>query len=208
MPRLSRDVLITEKIDGTNASVFIRETSGLEPMSRNSVAIVGNFEIFAGSRTRWVTPEKDNHGFARWVRDHAPDLVELGEGHHFGEWWGQGIQRNYGLKTKRFSLFNVDRWCHHLLKPQKVGESWDEKARVMVPKFQTPAPACCEVVPVLYRGYFSTGIADAMLCDLTEVGSLASPGFMDPEGIIVYHIAGRVGFKKTIKDDDKAKGAA
>ena len=206
MPRLSRDIVITEKIDGTNASIFIRETSGLEPMSRDSVAIVGNCEIFVGSRTRWITPQNDNYGFARWVRENAPDLVDLGEGHHFGEWWGQGIQRNYGLNEKRFSLFNVDRWCHHLIKPQQVGESWDEASRTMVPKFQTPAPACCDVVPVLYRGPFDTHRIEFEVDALHDFGSLASLGFMDPEGIIVYHIAGRVGFKKTIKDDDKAKG--
>ena len=163
--------------------------------------------MLAGSRTRWITPDKgnDNHGFAAWVARNFDGLKKLGPGHHFGEWWGQGIQRNYGMTEKRFSLFNVDRWCRHDEKPKQVGESWDEENRVMVPKFQTCAPECCHVVPVLYRGVFSTGIADAMLCDLSERGSASAPGFMNPEGIVIYHIAGRVGFKKTLGNDG-AKG--
>jgi hypothetical protein len=31
---------------------------------------------------------------------------------------------------------------------------------------------------------------------------------MDPEGVIVWHTAAQVGFKKTIKNDDKPKSKA
>ncbi len=79
--RLSRECVITEKIDGTNASVFIGE----------------NGEFLTGSRTRWITPDDDNYGFSHWAHDHKAELLELGPGHHFGEWWGEGCQRNYGL---------------------------------------------------------------------------------------------------------------
>jgi hypothetical protein len=69
--------------------------------------------MLAGSRSQYITPERDNHGFARWVQDDADELWALGEGRHFGEWWGSGIQRGYGLQKgeKRFSLFNVARWA-------------------------------------------------------------------------------------------------
>jgi len=60
---------------------------------------------------------------------------------------------------------------------------------------------------VLYRGEFCTSEIDDALYDLCMGGSQAALGFPHPEGIIVYHIAGRVGFKKTIKGDDKAKGS-
>ena len=30
-------------------------------------------------------------------------------------------------------------------------------------------------------------------------------GFMRPEGIVVFHVAGNVGFKKTIEKDDMPK---
>ena len=55
--RLSRACTITEKIDGTNASVFIGE----------------NGTFLCGSRTRWITPEDDNFGFARWAHDHKEE---------------------------------------------------------------------------------------------------------------------------------------
>lgn len=92
--RLSRMCVITEKLDGTNASITITEDG----------------QFLCGSRTRWITPEDDNYGFARWAHDHKDELMTLGPGTHFGEWWGHGIQRKYDLEEKRFSLFNVARW--------------------------------------------------------------------------------------------------
>jgi len=163
--RLSRECVITEKIDGTNAQVYITEDG----------------QIHFGSRTRWITPEDDNYGFARWGMEHRGELLQLGEGRHFGEWWGQGIQRKYGMTEKRFSLFNVFRW--------------DGEDR----------PACCSVVPTLYRGDFINDAVTAALEDLRVNGSKASPGFMKPEGIVVYHTAGRMYFKKTIEKDSEPK---
>ena len=49
--RLSREAIITEKIDGTSGCIFITDD--------------GQFLI--GSRTRWITPEQDNYGFAKWA---------------------------------------------------------------------------------------------------------------------------------------------
>lgn len=167
MARLSREILITEKIDGTNAQVWIGE----------------NGEVRAGSRNRWLTYSDDNFGFCKWVMDHRDELLTLGPGRHFGEWWGSGIQRRYGLAEKRFSLFNVTRW----------GEV---------------RPACCHVVPVLYRGEFSTEAVEASLDSLRELGSEAAPGFMNPEGVVVFHTAANVGFKKTIEKDDVPKSMA
>jgi len=167
IPRLSRDIVITEKIDGTSGCIYIGDDG----------------EFLVGSRTRWITPENDNHGFAKWATENQNELMKLGPGRHFGEWWGQGIQRNYGLKEKRFSLFNVKRWGDDLIRP-----------------------ACCHVVPVLYEGPFSTSTIENILGLLINSGSHAAPGFMNPEGIIIYHVAGNLMFKKTIKDDEKGKG--
>lgn len=179
MPRLSREVVVTEKIDGTNAQVCIVELEGHG--AEGAIWQRDGLAMYAGSRTRWITPEADNFGFAAWVRDNAEDLANLGPGSHFGEWWGAGIQRRYGLDHKRFSLFNVDRW----------GES---------------RPACCHVVPVLYRGVFDTFEIETAIKRLEFDGSAAAPGFMKPEGVVVYHVAGRVGFKKTIEKDEQPKG--
>jgi hypothetical protein len=164
--RFSREVIITEKIDGTNAQIYIGEDG----------------EFLTGSRNRWITPDDDNFGFSAWAHEHKDELMELGPGHHFGEWWGCGIQRRYGLDHKRFSLFNIKRWS-------------DPEVR----------PDCCHVVPILATGPMEDEtIAGAMLglrCD----GSTASPGFDNPEGIIIYHTASGTLFKKTFEKDESGK---
>lgn len=169
--RLNRACVITEKLDGTNASIYIGE----------------NGEFLIGSRTRWITPEQDNFGFAKWATDNKDELLKLGVGHHFGEWWGQGIQRNYSMREKVFSLFNTSRWNDAELRPK-----------------------CCSVVPTLYEGMFADhgvlkGIKASLSC-LQEHGSMAAPGFMKPEGIIVWHEAARQLFKITLEKDEAPKG--
>ncbi len=183
--RLSREAIISEKIDGTNASIFIGHDD----------------EFLVGSRTRWITTETDNHGFAAWAYAHREELAQLGPGHHFGEWWGQGIQRGYGLKEKRFSLFNTVRWCLHDKQPERISTG-DPRQK----KYQERLPACCGLVPVLYCGLFDIGWVEVCLRWLEENGSHAAPGYMRPEGVVVYHVAGNVAFKKTL-DGDGAKGA-
>src|SRR5947208_16413230 len=113
--RWSRRIIVTEKIDGTN---------GL-------VSVDGEGLVRAGSRSRWITPEQDNHGFARWVKEHEPELKELGPGLHYGEWWGLGINRGYGMNEKHWSLLNTTKWA------------------------EGNRPACCDVVPVMYDGLMS-----------------------------------------------------
>ena len=169
IPRLSRECIITEKIDGTNSCIYVGEDR----------------EFLVGSRSRWITPEQDNFGFARWAYEHKDELIEgLGIGTHYGEWWGSGIQRGYDLPKgeKRFSLFNTRRWTDDV------------------------RPSCCHVVPILYTGIFDTQEVDEALARLRRYGSLASPEFMRPEGVVVFHIAGNLMFKKTIEKDDEPKG--
>jgi len=184
--RLTRDCVITEKIDGTNASIFIGE----------------NGEFLTGSRTRWITPEADNYGFSRWAHDNKEKLLGLGVGHHFGEWWGSGCQRGYGLLKgeKRFSLFNVHRWA---MAGSKLKQFKTQDPRIF--KSQEHAPDCCFVVPIIYEGIFDTQMIENTLMTLKEKGSYASPGFMNPEGIVIYHKAANILFKKTILKDEEPK---
>lgn len=184
--RLSRDAIVTEKIDGTNGVISIGEAG----------------EFLVGSRSRWITPEQDNHGFARWAYEHKEELLKLGPGRHFGEWWGSGIQRSYGLPKgeKRWSLFNVQRWCLHDQEPQRI-----VMADPRIEKYQEKLPAFCGLVPILARGWFDSLNFASIMQDLKEFGSKAAPGFMDPEGIVVFHCHGNVGFKKTIKGDEVPK---
>lgn len=203
MARLSREVVITEKIDGTNATVAIIEDGG-QPFKKSICSWSqdgASWSMLAGSRTRWITPKDDNSGFARWVEENQRALIGLGPGLHRGEWWGCGIQRGYGLNEKRLSLFNTQRWHLHGEEPRRIAT-----ADPRIEKFTEELPPCVGLVPVLHRGIFSTGIADAMLCDLAEHGSKAAPGFLNPEGIVLFHTAGNVGFKKTIHKDDQPKG--
>jgi len=170
VPRLSRTCTVTEKIDGTNASVFISEDG----------------RMLAGCRTRWIYPGKatDNHGFAQWVEDNHEELLRLGPGMHFGEWWGGSIQRRYGVSYRKFSLFNTGLWS-------------DPSRR----------PLCCDVVPVLYEGLFDGNRIADVLHELRASGSVAVPGCMRPEGIMIYHHAAKVYFKKTLENDEKPKGS-
>ncbi len=186
MARLSRECIITEKIDGTNAQILITEDG----------------QFFTGSRTRWITPQDDNYGFARWAHEHKDELMTLGVGRHFGEWWGGGIQRGYGLQKgeKRLSLFNVSRWCLHGQTPQRI-----PSADPRVEKYQDVLPACVGLVPVLFRGPFLTNACEDALTTLLYNGSQAAPGFMKPEGIVCFHTAANLGFKKTLEKDEVPK---
>ena len=184
LARLKRGCVITEKIDGTNAQVLVRLAMDVEAYDPNYViARDGDYLLFAGSRTRMLKPGKDtdNFGFAAWVYDNAPELLKLGSGRWFGEWYGQGIQRGYGLTEKRFALFNTAR-------PKET------------------LPACVSQVPVILKG--SLNDADSCMAALKTVGSYAVPGFMSPEGIVIYHTASRTAYKQTFEHDELGKEAS
>lgn len=85
--------VITEKIDGTNGCIIVTSYG----------------DIFAQSRSPILdeSSEGDNYGFCKQVKGNKDGLLKLGVGYYYGEWWGQGINRNYGLKERRFSLFNI-----------------------------------------------------------------------------------------------------
>ena len=166
--RLNRECIITEKIDGTNGCIVVAEDGG----------------VWAQSRNRTLAHETDPFGFALWVERNKDALRDaLGHGYHFGEWWGSGIQRRYGLTgaDKRFSLFNVERWGEAVL------------------------PEGVSTVPLLYRGLFTTQAAIDALESLRRNGSAAAPGFDKPEGIVIFHVAANMGFKVTLERDEERK---
>lgn len=188
IPRLKREVVVTEKVDGTNAQIALVEIAdehGLENFKVDPSCLQilpgasdgdSALALYAGSRSRWITPDNDNYGFARWVLEHVEELKALGPGRHYGEWWGAGIQRRYNQPQKRFSLFNVARWGDH-----------------------NPPPPSVSVVPILARG---EAVDPALvLADLAASGSVIAPGFMNPEGIVVYHSASRQLYKMTLEMD-------
>lgn len=137
--RLNRECIITEKIDGTNACVVVAEDGG----------------VWAQSRNRLLSHETDPFGFALWVERNKDALREvLGTGYHFGEWWGSGIQRRYGLEgpDKRLSLFNVERWvgprsrraCSRSrcsIAARSAPMRWKLRSQSCAPKARLPRPA-------------------------------------------------------------------
>lgn len=150
--------VVTEKLDGTNALIHITDDGVLYP----------------GSRNRWIQPGKktDNYGFAQWCEDNHDELMKLGAGWHYGEWWGAGIGRKYGMASvpneqnanRILSLFNTRRWGPH----------------------NPNTPACVSVVPTLYDGPFDLAAIYKQVAHLQATGSVAAPGFMDIEGVVAY----------------------
>ncbi len=98
------------------------------------------------------------------MEDNKQSLYDLGPGHHFGEWWGQGINRGYGLKERKFSLF------------------YSPKEKL---------PICCDVVPTLYDDMTIDvnrlpTLIDAAILSLQLAGSIAAPNYLNPEGIVIH----------------------
>ena len=53
---------------------------------------------------------------------------------------------------------------------------------------------------------FDTSVIGTQIERLRTLGSVAAPGFMRPEGVVVFHTAGGYLFKKTIERDEYHKG--
>jgi hypothetical protein len=103
---------------------------------------------------------------------------------------------------KRWSLFNVARWCLPDQEPKRIAT-----ADPRIEKYQQRLPSCCGLVPILYQGLFDTARVYEALKELQMGGSHARVGFMRPEGIICYHVAGNFGFKATIEKDQEHKSS-
>lgn len=172
-------ITITEKIHGTNAQIAVFEYT-TTPWDCPNEPRLG---IKAGSRNRWITPEDDNYGFAAWVHSNETELIRLlGPGIHYGEWYGQGIGAGYGLKEKRFALFNTYRW------PKLDG--------LLLPQM--------DVVPVLFTGLFTWTVVEETMASLLKSGSVLSPGYMKPEGVVIYFSRNQTYFKRVFEQKDTA----
>jgi hypothetical protein len=187
---------------GTNFSGYDPTVAALlvAPLADGRLA-AHELVIRAGSRNRWLTPGDDNFGFAAWVRDNAHELAQLGEGNHYGEWFGKGIQRGYGLDEKRFALFNTGRW-------------YDPKAPgyqpFSAPAAASPCPPCTTVVPILkiHDGKLLTYAISEAVHQLRTHGSWMVPGYDRPEGVVAYHTAASQLFKVLLENDDVPKSLA
>lgn len=165
-PKMTRNnpflVTITEKMDGTNACIIIEEGK-----------VVG-----VQSRHRFITPESDNYGFAQWVKANEEELLGLGDGYHYGEWVGLGIQKNpHNLLYKKFFLFDTKRWDTFL------------------------RPACCEIVATVFEGEMDRNTVPELL----EQMLLNATAEESPEGVVVYYHAFQKATKHTIRPSPNGK---
>lgn len=161
------NMTITQKIHGSNAQIVIYNEED-------------QTKLLCGSRTRWITPELDNYGFAAFVYANKDEFIEkLGVGTHFGEWAGPGINSGEGLTEKTFVLFDVRKFpADRSLPPQT------------------------KIVPLLYTGKIDTNAIDEVMLDLKTNGSKLVPGFMRPEGVVV-NIGGHR-YKKVFNAEETA----
>ncbi|MFI6609258.1 RNA ligase family protein [Streptomyces sp. NPDC050507] len=210
---------MTEKLDGTNGLVFIQDATapGADAHPLYDVAVStshGDYLVRAGSRNRWLALDlpkldgvvpRDNYGFAAWTRDNADDLVSLGPGHHYGEWYGHKIARGYGLTERRFALFNVGRWRPRTLAPEDT-EWWATNHLG-----QALCPESCTVVPTLAVAPFNEVPACVATLErqMHQRHSFAGNGFTRPEGVVIFDTAGRRYYKHLFGSvGPKSAGAA
>ena len=220
-PRFHKGLHITEKIDGTNAGVSVQGFSfgtHIDGVPEDATLVSGptnperevpevEYLVRAQSRKRIITPQNDNFGFAKWVWDNADGLANLlGYGYHYGEWYGEGIQKNpLAVQGRRWALFNTWHWG--------ASPNYGRLVDADIPGLT--------VVPVLHDEK-THGPADYMtiphcLDTLREWGSQAT-GYktlreshkMDyhvegPEGIIVWQRETRQRYKILLQEDDKHK---
>lgn len=217
IPRLSSPYIITEKLDGSNATVVIEEypwtsaqpLTGPELVAQVDTFPSGRFNLYAQSRNRFITPQADNFGFAAWVRENAEELVRtLGAGYHVGEWWGSGIQRGYGLSKgdRRFSLFNVTR--HNPLESMA-----DLEAHFVAPPagreplfLDLPELSTVPVISAVDGDRSLRAMShmvDQALAELSLEGSFATE-FARPEGIVLFHMRSQQVFKAFVNEEEKA----
>ena len=139
------NIRVTEKIDGTNGCIYVGADGEFGVQSRNKI----------------ITPDDDNYGFASWAYKNKEELMSLGHGYHYGEWYGLGIQRGYQKEEKRFALFNTFRPHEGL-------------------------PAGVDIVPILYDGPFDLAALKFLEEQLKTEGSRVTPGYMNVEGMVIY----------------------
>ncbi|WP_367137997.1 RNA ligase family protein [Saccharothrix sp. HUAS TT1] len=186
-PRFHKGLHVTEKIDGTNGCVIIYD--GV---------------VRAQSRKRLITPDDDNFGFARWVYDNAGALTDaLGWGYHYGEWFGEGIQKNpLGIEGKRFALFNTWHWA----RPENSEKLEQVDGLGHVPVLydeQRDGPAHYYTIPDLIDDLWVSG-------SRVEGAAEAMPDLWPDrrkraEGIIVWHRESQQKYKILLEDDDAHK---
>lgn len=177
-PRLGH---ITEKMDGTNACVIVEGGQVVGAQSRNRLLTSLSHNSFGEP---FFQDHGENHGFAHWVKTNKDKLALLGDGYHYGEWCGPGINGNrHNLTEKVFYHFNPFRYRDTDFKEYEAGISF---------------------VRVLFEGEITDEVvkrtAEAHWDSIHDV-------FYKPEGVMIYYHD----FKTTLKftyDNPEGKWSA
>lgn len=154
-------MIITQKIHGTNAQIYIYEKDNLE------------IDLKVGSRSRWLSEGDDNYGFFKFVHQHKQEFIQkLGIGRHFGEWCGLGINSGEGLNKKILCLFNSIRWTIDELPPNtvtvpilyyglfsqeainRVMDDLRERGSMLCPGFMKPEGIVIQIGTQLFKNVF------------------------------------------------------
>lgn len=181
-----KGIVVTEKIDGTNACIVFDDEG----------------DMFVQSRRRIITPESDNYGFARWATDMQDELFYiLGPGRHYGEWWGQGIQRGYGMNRKVFSVFNTRRWYGGT--DEETLDSMDTRS------YMAGLAGMITAVPTIYSGHFSEyeilKSANVLRTDGSMAARLQGVDYDNAEGVCIFFPDNGMVMKHVFDNDDKHK---
>lgn len=215
-PRFHKGLHITEKIDGTNAGVSVQGFSYghhvINEIPSDAILVVDDeknveYLVRAQSRKRIITPQNDNFGFAKWVWENADGLANLlGYGYHYGEWYGEGIQKNpLAVAGRRWALFNTWHWANKG-NVERFGAA-NIPGLTFVPVLhneQTDGPADYKTIPRILEDLWENGsYADGYM-------TLREANKMDfhvegPEGIIVWQRETRQRYKILLHEDDKHK---
>ena len=68
-----------------------------------------------------------------------------------------------------------------------------------------PAGICCSTRKACNTAFMASNALVTVAGVPLKLGSVAAPHFMRPEGVVVFHVQGNVGFKKTIEKDQEPK---
>lgn len=180
---------LTEKIDGTNARLYIRTTKDHGTAATTSD---GERHLISGSRSRIISLSSDNFGFARWVEGNKDVIAQhLPVGDYYGEWWGFGIQRGYGMKRKVFSIFNFPGQDDGQGSNTKINDAlWDINLRA-VPTLGDKVEGN-DLDTELWK---LKAVMSPQTTHVDTIGSFAAPGYDKPEGIVMQELNSRFRYK-------------
>ena len=220
-PRFHKGLHITEKIDGTNAGVSVQgvswgvvHTPPADAILVNSTKLDVNgipecsYLVRAQSRKRIITPDNDNFGFAKWVWENAEGLANLlGFGYHYGEWYGEGIQKNpLAVQGRRWALFNTWHWTRKENLDRLVDA--DIPGLTLVPVLhdeQRDGPADFTTIPDIMEELALYGSKADGAAMVKEGYDWENDRYAEPEGIIVWQRETRQRYKILLREDDKHK---